>query len=295
MEDGTKALEEYYCTSPESIGLIYTMELHQEFRKIPVIDLNIPSIALVGAPNVGKSSIVRAVSSGTPEVNDYPFTTRGVTIGHIIDRTTGDKAQIMDTPGLLDRIDEERNEMEKLTFATLAHLPSAVIYVIDPTGLSGQKSTLDVQLAVRTYLKQRFPKRPWLDVVSKGDLPISPDVQAQLPPGHLVVSVKSGKNVPILKEVINDMIAYLRSVIHTIQQNQPMPTVFWHPNDDLIAQAIPHELDSTIIQPLKETTDELTYKETQVTTSTNKSSENNSQEKEINQLLTQLEKKLKAM
>ena len=58
--------------------------------------------------------------------------------------------------------------MEKLTFASLAHLPTAVIFVIDPTGLSGEKSTLMAQLNVRKHLKERFPKRPWLDVVSKG-------------------------------------------------------------------------------------------------------------------------------
>lgn len=55
----------------------------------------------------------------------------------------------MDTPGLLDRPAIERNEMEKLTFASLAHLPTAVIFVIDPTGLSGEKSTLQAQLNVR--------------------------------------------------------------------------------------------------------------------------------------------------
>ena len=58
--------------------------VQQELRRIPVIDLSLPTIVLVGAPNVGKSSIVRAVSTGTPEVNDYPFTTRGVCIGHIL-------------------------------------------------------------------------------------------------------------------------------------------------------------------------------------------------------------------
>ena len=60
--------------------------------------------------------------------------------------------------------------MEKLTFASLAHLPTAVIFVIDPTGLSGEKSTLTAQLNVRKHLKERFPKRPWIDVVSKGEL-----------------------------------------------------------------------------------------------------------------------------
>ena len=39
-------------------------------------------VALVGAPNVGKSSLVQALSSGLPEVCDYPFTTRSIQMGH---------------------------------------------------------------------------------------------------------------------------------------------------------------------------------------------------------------------
>ncbi len=206
------------------------MELHKDLRRIPVIDLDIPAIALVGAPNVGKSSIVRAVSTGTPEVNDYPFTTRGVTIGHIVyqpslyrglgdDRSgmnrKGDrcKYQVMDTPGLLDRPDEDRNEMERLTFASLAHLPTAVIFVIDPTGLSGEKSTLQAQLNVRNYLKSRFPKRPWLDVVSKGDIDIDPEIAALLPIDSMRISVKTGKNVNELKDVMIDMLERLRLML----------------------------------------------------------------------------------
>jgi GTP1/Obg family GTP-binding protein len=66
----------------------------------------------------------------------------------------------MDTPGLLDRPESERNEMERLTYASMAvrvivcfktlvcvcfkenycfcvqHLPTAVMFVIDPTGES---------------------------------------------------------------------------------------------------------------------------------------------------------------
>ena len=41
-----------------------------------------PQVALVGAPNVGKSSLVQLLSSGLPEVRDYPFTTRSVKVGH---------------------------------------------------------------------------------------------------------------------------------------------------------------------------------------------------------------------
>lgn len=42
---------------------------------------------------MGKSSIIRAISTGTPEVNNYPFTTRGMTLGHVYDNVAGLKAR----------------------------------------------------------------------------------------------------------------------------------------------------------------------------------------------------------
>jgi nucleolar GTP-binding protein len=178
-----------------------------------VIDLSLPTVVLLGSPNVGKSSIVRAVSSGTPEVNDYPFTTRGVSVGHIIDKDRDLKFQVMDTPGLLDRPDVDRNEMEKLTYASLAHLPTAAIFVIDPSGLSGVHSSLEAQLNVRKALKARFPRRPWLDVISKGDLSIPQHVLDQLPPDSLTISVRSGLNMDIFKRNIEDTLLYLGDIL----------------------------------------------------------------------------------
>lgn len=128
-----------------------------------------------------KSSIVRTISSGKPEVNNYPFTTRGMTIGHVevfwSDDSSIAKAavpderrkpgspsqevvmgryafsqlcQIMDSPGLLLRPDEERNEMESLTVAAMQHLPTAVIYVLDLSGEAGDKfSSVSDQLELR--------------------------------------------------------------------------------------------------------------------------------------------------
>lgn len=52
----------------------------------------------------------------------------------------------MDTPGVLSRPDGERNEMEALTLASMQHLPTAVVFVMDLSGLSGMQSSLEKQV-----------------------------------------------------------------------------------------------------------------------------------------------------
>lgn len=52
----------------------------------------------------------------------------------------------MDTPGVLSRPDGERNEMEALTLASMQHLPTAVIFVMDLSGHSGHLSSLENQV-----------------------------------------------------------------------------------------------------------------------------------------------------
>jgi len=171
------------------------IEVQKALRKIPIVQLGTPTVVLVGAPNVGKSSIVRAISSGTPEVNNYPFTTRGMTLGHVTyDDWASEKCQVMDTPGVLNRPDGERNEMEALTLASMQHLPTAVMFVLDLTGNSGALSSIENQIEIRNDLRARFPKRPWVDVISKADLPMDENdpAVARAPEGAIRVSTEDG-------------------------------------------------------------------------------------------------------
>lgn len=195
------------------------IDVQKALRKIPIVQLGMPTVVLVGAPNVGKSSIVRAISTGTPEVNNYPFTTRGMTLGHLqYEDWVEGQCQVMDTPGVLNRPDEERNEMESLTLASMLHLPTAVMFVLDLTGNSGALSSIENQIQIRNGLRARFPKRPWVDVISKADLPMDQEdpAVARAPAGALKVSVADGTGLAELEARVKEMLLDVREVLSAI-------------------------------------------------------------------------------
>eukprot|EP01024_Parvocaulis_polyphysoides_P009076 TRINITY_DN12770_c1_g1_i1.p1 TRINITY_DN12770_c1_g1~~TRINITY_DN12770_c1_g1_i1.p1 ORF type:complete len:187 (+),score=35.82 TRINITY_DN12770_c1_g1_i1:48-608(+) len=80
----------------------------------------------------------------------------------------GKKYQITDTPGLLSRADEVRNDMELLTLSVLEHLPTMVVFVADLTEDCGM--SVKDQWLIRQELKQKFGYKLWMDVLSKADL-----------------------------------------------------------------------------------------------------------------------------
>ena len=84
--------------------------------------------ALLGFPNVGKSSLLRRISNATPKVADYPFTTIDPVLG-TVDGNDGTQLTVVDVPGLL----EGASEGIGLGHEFLAHLERArlLVHVLD--------------------------------------------------------------------------------------------------------------------------------------------------------------------
>ncbi|KAG1665231.1 hypothetical protein FOA52_011419 [Chlamydomonas sp. UWO 241] len=161
--EGLEQLTNIYSGGAKHIEAL--RDIARKLRGLPAADVSLPTVALVGAPNVGKSSLVQLLSTGLPEICNYPFTTRSIKMGHFY--IDGTKHQVTDTPGLLNRPDEERNKMELLTLATLQHLPTTVLFVVDLTEECG--TSVEDQWAIRCEIAARFPTKPWIDVFSKED------------------------------------------------------------------------------------------------------------------------------
>ncbi|CAO2176394.1 unnamed protein product [Urochloa humidicola] len=222
LNEGRKRLEEAFQHGQHAIDDL--VNVAKALRSMPVVDLHIPTLCLVGSPNVGKSSLVRILSSGKPEVCSYPFTTRGILMGHIV--SNHERFQVTDTPGLLTRHDDDRNNIERLTLAVLSYLPIAVLYVHDLSEDCG--TSVADQYITYKHIKERFGDRLWIDVVSKCDLlgkkaPISfDDADEEVahyrrfgPEGALKVSVQSEIGVKELKERVHQLLTSQMARIKT--------------------------------------------------------------------------------
>ncbi|KAL2514075.1 P-loop containing nucleoside triphosphate hydrolase superfamily protein [Forsythia ovata] len=213
LSEGMKTIEELFNREGKVVDAL--LNVAKILRAMPVVDLETPTLCLVGAPNVGKSSLVRLLSTGKPEVCNYPFTTKGILMGHVT--LSYQNFQVTDTPGLLRRHDEDRNNLEKLTLAVLSHLPTAVLYVHDLSGECGTSPS--DQFVIYKEIRERFPDHLWLDVVSKCDL------LQESPVVFITDNVKSEVSIDELKCKAHELLLSQSTRIKNQKNNQESPEV----------------------------------------------------------------------
>ncbi len=158
--------------------ILWLGEARDTLRHLPSLDPNEPCIVVAGSPNVGKSALISALSSGEPEVASYPFTTKQLHLGHFEHRRRA--YQMVDTPGLLDRPMSERNRIELQAIAALEHIGDVLLFLIDSS--PGATTPLDQQQHLLEEVSQLISERPMIVVHSKADLidEIPEDVQTPI-------------------------------------------------------------------------------------------------------------------
>ena len=119
-------------------------------------------VGLIGFPNVGKSSLIAAVSAARPKVADYPFTTLIPNLGVV---RVGDDAEntmvLADIPGII----EGASEGIGLGHQFLRHVERTrvLIHILDVGGLSGRYplddyATLNKELAAYSEKLAQLPQ-----------------------------------------------------------------------------------------------------------------------------------------
>ena len=133
-------------------------------------------VGLLGLPNAGKSTLIRAVSSAKPKVADYPFTTLNPGLGVV--RVADHKSFVMaDIPGLI----EGASEGAGLGHRFLKHLSRTcvLLHVIDVAPLDDSdpaESAKTIINELAAYSPELLNKPRWL-VLNKIDL--LPDEQTR--------------------------------------------------------------------------------------------------------------------
>ena len=138
----------------------------QNLRNMPTIDFDATTIVIAGFPNVGKSTLLRQITGAEPQVANYPFTTKGIQIGHT--ERHWKSIQIIDTPGLLDRPVLEMNDIEMNAIVALEHLADAILFIFDASETCGFH--LDNQYNLLKQIEKIFSDIPVYYLFNKMDL-----------------------------------------------------------------------------------------------------------------------------
>lgn len=194
LDKTRKALYGRISSLVEQVGkdLKFLDQARNAMRKLPEMNPELATVVIAGYPNVGKSSLLRALTDAEPEVASYPFTTKECYVGHrkVTRRDSGrrrvETLQFVDTPGLLDRPLSERNDIERQAILALRHLADVILVLLDPSEHCGYP--LPEQERLLAEVRRDFPRVPLLEAETKADL-----VRTTTP--RRKVSVETGEGV----------------------------------------------------------------------------------------------------
>jgi nucleolar GTP-binding protein len=183
-------------------------EARNVIRVMPSVDPRLPTVVVAGVPNVGKSALVVHLSSAKPQIAQYPFTTKDVHVGYFDAGPI--RYQVIDTPGMLDRNPEERNDIERRAAAALGHLGGLMLFLEDASETCG--FSLDAQEKLLERVVAEFPDLEVMVVETKVDLVDSGSKRMK-------VSGQTGQGVEELKRtVVEELRADREAVDRQIMQ-----------------------------------------------------------------------------
>lgn len=166
-----------------------------ETRKLDLELKIMAHIGLVGFPNAGKSTLLRAISRARPKVASYPFTTLNPHIG-IVHYDDYVQLAVADLPGLIPGAHLNKG----LGISFLRHIErcSGILYVIDVSSSSPLEQLECLKFELEKY-QEGLSKRPHAIVANKCDLDEDEEkldiLRSRIEMPIFPVSAKFGNNI----------------------------------------------------------------------------------------------------
>ncbi|AMA65171.1 GTPase Obg [Candidatus Arsenophonus lipoptenae] len=156
-----------------------TMGTKGETKELLLELILLADVGLLGMPNSGKSTFIRSVSSATPKISTYPFTTLSPSLGVVIINICS-RFIIADIPGLIQGAADGAG----LGIHFLQHLERCkmLLHIIDICPIDGSDPIEHIKIIdaeLKKYSVKLTQKPRWL-VFNKIDLSVSENINNRI-------------------------------------------------------------------------------------------------------------------
>ena len=172
-------------------------------------------VCLIGFPNVGKSTFLSVVTSATPKIANYHFTTIEPNLG-VVKSKYGDSYVIADIPGII----EGASEGIGLGIQFLRHIERTrlLLHFIDVSGLEGRNPVEDyykVNEELKKY-SEKLSKRTQIIVANKIDSMQDSSLYDELEKVAKEHNQKIFKISGVTGEGVEDLMNYVSKTLKTL-------------------------------------------------------------------------------